>query len=305
MNNDIKTDINNRIKRLAREKHAIILAHNYQPPEIQDIADLCGDSLELSIRAAQTDAEIIVFCGVRFMAETASILSPDKTVLLPRPDAGCPMADMITPEALKEWIGEHPGMPVVTYVNSTAAVKALTTVCCTSANVVKVVNSLTEDEILMAPDRNLANYAATKPSKRIHIWNGFCPFHDALTSETVLKQKQRYPEALFMAHPECRKEILDIADVVTSTSGMLRVARESEHTSFIVGTEVGLLYPLQKANPDKNFYPASAAMECRDMKKITLEDVAESLEHLTGKVKVPEDIRIPALQSVERMIAIK
>ncbi|RJP84184.1 MAG: quinolinate synthase NadA [Desulfobacteraceae bacterium] len=305
MNNDIKTDINNKIKRLAREKHAIILAHNYQPPEIQDIADLCGDSLELSIRAAQTDADIIVFCGVRFMAETASILSPDKTVLLPRPDAGCPMADMITPEELKEWIGEHPGMPVVTYVNSTAAVKALTTVCCTSANVIKVVNSLAEDEILMAPDRNLANYAATKTSKRIHIWNGFCPFHDALPPETVLKQKQRYPEALFMAHPECRREVLDLADIVTSTSGMLRVAREAEHTSFIVGTEVGLLYPLQKAMPDKNFYPASAAMECRDMKKITLEDVAESLEHLTGKVKVPEDIRIPALQSVERMIAIK
>ena len=168
-----------------------------------------------------------------------------------------------------------------------------------------MVNSLTEDEILMAPDRNLANYAATKTSKRIHIWNGFCPFHDALTPEDVLRQRQRYPEALFMAHPECRREVLDLADVVTSTSGMLRVARESEHTTFIVGTEVGLLYPLQKANPDKIFYPASAAMECRDMKKITLEDVAESLEHLTGKVKVPEDIRIPALQSVERMIAIK
>lgn len=297
-------DIKNTIKRLAGEKHAIILAHNYQPPEIQDIADLCGDSLELSIRAAQTDAEIIVFCGVRFMAETASILSPDKTVLLPRPDAGCPMADMITPEALKEWIRQHPGMPVVTYVNSTAAVKALTTVCCTSANVVKVVNSLAEDEILMAPDRNLANYAAAQTSKRIHIWNGCCPFHDALTPEDVFKQKQRYPEALFMAHPECRREVLDLADLVTSTSGMLRAAAESKRASFIVGTEVGLLYPLQKANPDKIFYPASEAMECRDMKKITLEDVAESLEHLTGQVTVPEDIRIPALKSVERMIGI-
>ena len=298
-------DMRNRIKRLAGEKHAIILAHNYQPPEIQDIADLCGDSLELSIRAAQTDAEIIVFCGVRFMAETASILSPDKTVLLPKADAGCPMADMITPEALMEWIRQHPGMPVVTYVNSTAAVKALTTVCCTSANVVKVVNSLSENEILMAPDRNLANYAAAQTSKRIHIWNGCCPFHDALTPEDVFKQKQRYPEALFMTHPECRREVLDLADVVTSTSGMLRVAGESKHTSFIVGTEVGLLYPLQKANPDKRFYPASEALECRDMKKITLEDVVRSLEHLTGQVKVPEDIRIPALKSVERMIGIR
>jgi quinolinate synthase len=302
MRDEIQNNIKNTIKRLAGNKRAIILAHNYQPPEIQDIADLCGDSLELSIRAAQTDAAIIVFCGVRFMAETAAILSPDKNVLLPKADAGCPMADMITPEALKEWIRQHPGMPVVTYVNSTAAVKALTTVCCTSANVVKVVNSLAEDEILMAPDRNLANYAAAQTSKRIHIWNGCCPFHDALTPEDVLRQQQRYPEALFMAHPECRKEVLDLADVVTSTSGMLRVASESKRRAFIVGTEVGLLYPLQKANPDKLFYPASEALECRDMKKITLEDVAESLKHLTGQVKVPEDIRIPALQSVERMI---
>jgi len=296
--------IKNTIKRLAKDKHAIILAHNYQPGEIQDIADLCGDSLELSIRAAQTDAEVIVFCGVRFMAETASILSPDKTVILPNDDAGCPMADMITPEALTAWKQEHPGIPVVTYVNSTAAVKALTTVCCTSANVIKVVNSLTEDEILMAPDRNLANYAASKTTKQIHIWDGCCPFHDALTPEAVMIQKQRYPEALFMAHPECRTEVLDLADEIASTSGMLKIARESDRRAFIVGTEVGLLYSLQKASPDKRFYPASEALECRDMKKITLEDVAKSLELLTGQVKVPENIRIPALKAVERMIAI-
>ncbi len=295
-------EITRQIKRLAKEKNAIILAHNYEPPEVQDIADLCGDSLELSIKAAQTSADIIVFCGVRFMAETAAILSPDKTVLLPRPDAGCPMADMVTPEALKARIAENPDMPVVTYVNSTAAVKALTTICCTSANVVKVAASIEAAEMLMVPDRNLATYAATKTDKTIHKWDGFCPYHDALTPAQVEKQRQAHPDALFMAHPECRIEILEMADVVASTSGMLRVAKESEKTAFIVGTEVGLLYPLQKANPDKTFYPASPAMKCVDMKKITLADVLASLENGTGNVRVPEEIRVPALASVERMI---
>ncbi len=255
-------EITKKIKQLAKEKNAIIIAHNYEPPEIQDIADLCGDSLELSIKASQTDADVIVFCGVQFMAETASILSPEKTILLPRTDAGCPMADMVTPEALKAWIAKNPPMPVVTYVNSTAAVKALTTICCTSANVIKVTNSLKENEMLMVPDRNLANYAATKTDKIIHKWDGYCPFHNALTPEQVIKQKQAYPDALFMAHPECRAEVLELADVIASTSGMINIAKESESTSFIVGTEIGLLYPLQKANPGKTFYPASTAMEC-------------------------------------------
>ena len=295
-------DIREKIKQLAKEKNAIIIAHNYEPPEIQDIADLCGDSLELSIKASQTDADIIVFCGVKFMAETASILSPEKTILLPCLDAGCPMADMVTPEDLKAWIAKKPAMPVVTYVNSTAAVKALTTICCTSANVIKVTNSLDENEMLMVPDRNLANYAASKTDKIIHKWNGFCPFHDALTPEQVLKQKQAHPEALFMAHPECRSEVLELADVIASTSGMIKIAQESDRSSFIVGTEVGLLYPLQKANPGKTFYPASTAMECVDMKKITLADIADSLENLSGEVKVPEEIRVPALQSVQRMV---
>ncbi|MGB9498977.1 MAG: quinolinate synthase NadA [Dissulfuribacterales bacterium] len=298
MKNDIKT----KIKKLTKEKNAIILAHNYQPPAIQDIADLCGDSLELSIKASNTDADIIVFCGVKFMAETASILSPEKTILLPRLDAGCPMADMVTPEDLKARIDQNPSMPVVTYVNSTADVKALTTICCTSANSINVVNSLAENEILMVPDRNLANYTATKTNKTIHVWDGYCPYHDNLTVESVLQQKQAHPDALFMAHPECRTEILELADVVASTSGMIRTAQESENMSFIVGTEIGLLYPLQKANPEKTFYPASLDMECKDMKKITLQDVADSLENLTGEVKVPEKIRVPALQAVQRMI---
>jgi len=298
----MEQEITKKIKQLAKEKNAIILAHNYEPPGIQDIADLCGDSLELSIKASQTSADIIVFCGVKFMAETASILSPHKTVLLPCLDAGCPMADMVTPEALRPWIAKNPSMPIVTYVNSTAAVKALTSVCCTSANVIKVANSITENELLMVPDRNLANYAAIKTDKIIHKWDGFCPFHDALTPEQVIKQKQAYPDALFMAHPECRAEVLELADVIASTSGMINIAKKSERTSFIVGTEIGLLYPLQKANPGKTFYPASTAMECVDMKKITLADIAASLENLSGEVKVPEDIRVPALASVQRMI---
>ncbi len=291
-----------KIRNLLENRKAILLAHNYQPPEIQDIADLCGDSLELSIKAAQTDAEVIVFCGVHFMAETASILSPDKTVLLPRKDAGCPMADMVTPDALKAKLDKPPYLPVVTYVNSTAAVKALSTICCTSANAIKVVNSLDASEILMIPDRNLAQYAASYTSKKIHVWDGYCPIHELLTPEDIKKAKQIYPDAVFLAHPECRPEVLALADNVLSTSGMIRFARESGNTTFIVGTEVGLLYALKKENPNKDFYPASSAMECPDMKKITLEDVAGSLEFMEGLVKVPENIQRPALKAVQRMV---
>jgi quinolinate synthase len=291
-----------KIRNLLKKRNAIMLVHNYQPPEIQDIADLCGDSLELSIKAAQTRAEVIVFCGVHFMAETASILSPDKTVLLPRKDAGCPMADMITPEALKDKLDKLPHMPVVTYVNSTAAVKALSTICCTSANAIAVVNTLDAQNVLMVPDRNLARYTASHTSKKVHVWNGYCPIHDLLTREDVKKVKQIHPDAVFMAHPECRPEVLALADYVFSTSGMIRFASESKHRAFIVGTEVGLLYPLKKANPGKEFYPASGAMECPDMKKITLHDIIRSLELLEGEVKVPEKIQRLALKAVQRMV---
>ena len=291
-----------KIRSLLKKRKAIMLAHNYQPPEIQDVADLCGDSLELSIKAAQTDAEVIVFCGVHFMAETASIMSPEKKVLLPRKDAGCPMADMVTPEALSKKLKEMPPMPVVTYVNSTASVKALSTICCTSANVIKVVNSLDADEVLMVPDKNLAKYAALHTKKRLHFWDGYCPVHDMLTPEIVLLAKEKYPDAVFMAHPECRPEVLELADVVLSTSGMIRYAGESESKSFIVGTETGILHPMKKANPSKTFYPVSPDMECRDMKKISLEDVLRSLENMEGEVKVPEDIRLPAKEAVRKMI---
>jgi len=291
-----------KIRSLLKKRKAILLAHNYQPPAIQDIADLCGDSLELSIRAAQTDAKVIVFCGVNFMAETASILSPDKTVLLPRKDAGCPMADMVTPEALKARLDNLSPMPVVTYVNSTAAVKALSTICCTSANATKVVNSLDAPEVLMIPDRNLALYTASCTHKKIHIWDGYCPVHNFLTREDVEKVKQTYPDAVFMAHPECRPEVLKLADNVLSTSGMIRYARKSKSSAFIVGTEIGLLYSLKKASPDKDFYPVSKMMECPDMKKITLDDIIRSLEFMEGEVKVPENIRQPALKAVQMMI---
>jgi len=291
-----------KIRSLLKQRNAIMLSHNYQPPEIQDLADLCGDSLELSIKAAQTDAEVIVFCGVHFMAETASILSPDKIVLLPRKDAGCLMADMIEPVGLKVMIDRLPPMPVVTYVNSTAAVKALSTICCTSANAVDVVNSLDVDEVLMTPDRNLALYTASQTRKKIHTWDGYCPTHERLKPEDVHKARKAYPDAVFMAHPECRPEVLELADVIRSTSGMIRYAKESKSTSFIVGTEIGLIYPLKKANPDKAFYPASTKMLCQNMKKISLEDVARSLEFMEGEVKVPEHIRKPAFKAVQKMI---
>jgi len=291
-----------KIRHLLKEKKAIMLAHNYQPPEIQDLADLCGDSLELSIKAAQTDAEVILFCGVHFMAETASILSPDKAVLLPVKNAGCPMADMVTPGQLKAKLDKLPPMPVVTYVNSSASVKAISTICCTSANSIDIVNSLDEKEIMMVPDRNLAMYTALNTKKKIHLWEGYCPVHEMLTAEACIKVKNKYPDAVFMAHPECRPEVLELADVTTSTSGMIRYAGESEKRSFIIGTEVGLLYSLQTANPGKKFYPASAGMECIDMKRITIEDVARSLEFMEGEVRVPENIRQPALKAVQRMI---
>jgi quinolinate synthase len=293
----------NELKRLKWERNAIILAHNYQPPEIQDMADLCGDSLELSIRASRTDAAVIVFCGVHFMAETASILSPQKTVLLPNASAGCPMADMVTPAALQAKLSELPPMPVVTYVNSSAAVKALSTVCCTSANVVEVVESLDADEVLMIPDRNLARYAAARTRKKVHFWDGYCPIHDRLTPAHVALAREAHPDAVLMAHPECRPEVLALADVILSTSGMIQYAKTVNAKTFLVGTEAGLLYPLRSACPDKAFFPVDPRMVCPDMKKISPEDVIQSLSRLSGEVRVPEEIRLPALKAVERMIA--
>ncbi len=297
-------DIAREIRTLLKERNAILLAHNYQLPEIQDVADLTGDSLDLSIRAAKTDADVIVFCGVHFMAETASIVSPEKTIIMPRLDTGCPMADMITAEALEAKLAELGDMPVVTYVNSTASVKAHSTICCTSANAIAVVNSLAEDEILMTPDRNLCQYAASKSTKKIHCWDGYCPIHDRLTVQEVMDAKAAHPGALFMAHPECRPEVLALADAALSTSGMINFAGNSDKQSFIVGTEEGLLYPLQKKNPSKLFYKASEFMVCEDMKRTRLEDVLRAVTSMEYEVKVPEEIRVPASRAVERMLEI-
>jgi quinolinate synthase len=298
-------DPGERVLKLKKEKEAIILAHNYQPPSIQDIADMTGDSLELSRQAASTQARVIVFCGVGFMAETAAILNPEKTVLLPRLEAGCPMADMITPKDVIEIKKKHPGVPIITYVNSTAAVKAESSSCCTSANSVRVVESFSDaDTVYMAPDRNLAKYTARHSQKKVLHWNGYCPIHNNLNAADVLARKKEHPEALFLAHPECRPEVLDLADAVQSTSGMLRYVQESPSQSFIIGTEEGILHAMRKNNPQKLFYPASNSMICQDMKKIGLEDVARSLETMEPRITVPEEIRIKALGAVTRMLSI-
>ena len=293
------------IKDLLRSKNAILLAHNYEPPAIQDIADICGDSLELSIKASQTDADIIVFCGVHFMAETASILCPDKTILLPVDDAGCPMADMITADALIKKRSEMPDAVVISYVNTSAEVKAESDICCTSANVIQVVNSVpTGKPILMTPDKNLAQYARTRTGRDITYWSGYCPIHNNLRADQVLKVKKAHPGAPFLAHPECSPEVLALADEIKSTSGILEYTAQSSKQAFIIGTEVGILHPLSKANPEKTFIPADPGMFCPDMKKIGVSEIQHALETMAPEVRVSESVRIRARAAVERMLAI-
>jgi len=302
---EIKT-LQKKIRQRVKERNAIVLVHNYKRPEVQDIADLCGDSLELSIKASQTDADVIVFCGVHFMAETAAILCPDKKVLFPVLDAGCPMADMITAEALREKRQEIPDATVISYVNTTADVKAESDICCTSANVVRVAESVDPSvEIFMTPDRNLAQYTQKNTNRNIRYWDGYCPIHNGLTVDQVKKVKQAHPEAVFLAHPECPPDVLDQADVIKSTSGMLAYAAESDRQEFIIGTETGILYPMSKANPDKTFIPADPNMVCEDMKKTGLADILKALEELQPEVKVPDDIRVKAKGAVDRMLAIR
>lgn len=292
------------IRRFAKEKNAIILAHNYQLPDVQDIADLTGDSLALSIQAANTSADIIVFCGVHFMAETAAILCPQKKVLLPVLNAGCAMADMVMAEELREFKAAHIGAPVVTYVNSSAEVKAESYICCTSANAVQVVKSLRCPEVIMTPDKNLAFWTQRHTSQKIQIWEGFCPIHDALKSKVLKEVKAQHPDAVIVAHPECPPEILDMADVVRSTSGMLEFPATSSAEEFIIATEVGLLYPLQRRYSHKRFYAASSQMVCEEMKKTGLQEVFEALRDEKYEVTVSEEIRIRALNAVERMLAV-
>jgi quinolinate synthase len=290
---------------LRRERKAVLLAHNYQRPEIQDVADFLGDSLGLSRKAAATEAEVIVFCGVHFMAETAKLLSPDKTVLMPEPRAGCPMADMITPEGLREFKAEYPGAPVVAYVNTTAAVKAESEVCCTSANAPAVVRSLPERQIIFVPDQYLADWVARQvPEKEIVRYPGFCPTHIAIRPQDVLALKQEHPGAVVVAHPECPPDLLALADAVRSTSGMISFAGETPAEEIIVITEVGMLHRLEKEHPEKTYYGLATAI-CHNMKMTTLPKLVACLREMTGEVTVPEEIAARARRAVQRMVEIR
>lgn len=300
----MQTELQQSIKSLLKKRNAVLLAHNYMRDEVQQIADITGDSLGLSQEAANTSAEVIVFCGVHFMAESAAILSPEKTVLLPRLDAGCPMADMISAEELQKFRELHPGVPVVTYVNSSAEVKAYSDICCTSANAVKVVNSLPDKEIIFTPDRNLGTYVSRFSDKKFHLWDGFCPTHERLKPDAVSALKDANPDALFICHPECNPAVVAMADHVCSTTGMYDYCRTSPAKTFIIGTEAGILYRLRLENPHKEFILASPALFCPNMKLTSLEDIQAALETMQPVVKVAEDIRVRAKQALDRMIAV-
>jgi quinolinate synthase len=293
-----------RIGDLKEQRQAVILAHNYQAGEVQDIADFVGDSLDLSQTAARTEAKVIVFCGVHFMAETASILSPDKTVLLPDINAGCPMANMVIASQLRDKERELAHVSTVCYVNSSAEVKAESDICCTSANAVRVVESLDSDEILFVPDQYLGHYVSTKTDKKLTLWPGYCPTHVRIIPEDIVKLRQGYPQAKVIVHPECRPEVINLADEVLSTSGMIGFARRTDAEVIIVGTEIGILHRLRKETPAKRFLPASERAVCPNMKKINLEKILWSLEELSPEVKVPEEIRLKAKLAVDRMLAI-
>jgi quinolinate synthase len=292
------------IHALRTSRNAVILSHNYQLDEVQDIADFVGDSLELSRRAAATTADVIVFCGVRFMAETAALLNPSRTVLLPDPLAGCPLCDMAPVEEVRRWKSERPGLPVVSYVNTSADVKAESDICCTSANAVKVVESISAPEVLFLPDRNLGAWVARHTEKKLHLWNGYCPTHQRITADEIRELKAAHPEAAVMVHPECRPEVIDLADAVLSTSGMLRYARETSAPTIIVGTEVGLLHRLRQENPAKQFLPASPRAVCPNMKLNTLEKILWALEENVHRIVIPEEIRVPAKRAIDRMLEI-
>ena len=314
-------DIINKINMLRKEKNAVILAHNYQLPEVQDIADFVGDSLGLSIQASKTKARLIVFCGVRFMAETAAIICPDKKVIMPDVNAGCPMADMITPDDVRKLRAEHPGAIVVAYVNTSAEVKAESDYCCTSANAVKVVEKLsaegarlpdgqgsasggTNKEIIFIPDKYLGDYVSKQTGKKLILFNGYCPSHVKILPEHIQAVKKEHPDALIMAHPECLPDVIAMADKVASTGGMIKFAKESQAGEFIIGTEVGIIHRLQKENPGKIFYPATNLAVCPNMKKTTLEKVLWALEDEQSIITVPENIAEKARIAINRMLEI-
>ena len=294
-----------KIAALKKERKAVILAHNYQLGEVQDIADFVGDSLDLSQKASRTDADIIIFCGVHFMAETAAILCPQKTVLIPDIGAGCPMANMITAESLLKLIAEHPGAPVVCYINTSAAVKAESDICCTSANAVRVVSEyIDKKEVIFIPDQYLGHFVQMKLNKKLILWPGYCPTHAKIQADDIIKLRERYPEAKVVVHPECRPEVIELADEALSTSGIIKFAQTTDVKEIIVGTEIGILHRLEKENPGKRFIAASDKAICPNMKKITLEKVLWSLEDLTYEVKVPENITLKARAAVDKMLNI-
>ncbi|MFC1482854.1 quinolinate synthase NadA [Candidatus Margulisiibacteriota bacterium] len=290
------------IQKLKKEQNAILLVHNYQRPEIQDIADILGDSLGLAKEAAVTKNDMIVFCGVKFMAETAKILSPDKLVVTPRIDATCPMAHMITEDDVLEMKKKYPNAVVVSYVNTTAEVKAVTDVCCTSANAVKVVQNVKAQQIIFTPDKNLAAYVQRFTDKQIIPWEGYCYVHQKMRKEEIIEAKKKYPEAVVLVHPECDPEVIDSADEVLSTSGMVKFAKVSNKKQFLIGTEEGLIYRLKKENPDKEFYSAGTAKTCLNMKKITIEDVYNALKNKQYEITLPDDIMKKAKNSLDEML---
>ena len=298
------------IRELAKKKNAVILAHNYQLPRVQDVADILGDSLALSMQARDTSAERIVFCGVHFMAESAKVLNPEKKVLLPNLAAGCALADSITPESLEEWKERYPGHAVVTYINSSADVKALSDICCTSANAVSVVRSLSEKKILFTPDRNLGAWVKKQvPEKEIAVYDGVCPTHDVLRGATVDRVRARLPDAVIIAHPECREDVLRMADEICSTSGMFdAVRRHPEAKTFIIATEWALVYRLKQMYPQKEFVLADGCIGCRlhcpYMKMIDLPQIKRSLEEDVFEIRVPERVARDARRSLERMLAV-
>jgi len=301
----MSTRLTEKIGQLKAERNAVILAHNYQSGEIQDIADFTGDSLELSKKASQTDADVIVFCGVRFMAETAAILSPRKQVLLPDKYAGCPLADMITAEQLRELKRNHPDALVVCYVNSSAEVKAQSDYCCTSANTVEVVKSLPADkEVIFVPDQHLGQFTSKRTGRKLILWPGYCHVHIAITEDDIKDAKVKYPDAVVMAHPECTEPVKAISDQLLSTGGMLKFARQNEARRFIVATETGIIHTLKKENPGKEFFAASQRAVCPNMKRITLDKVIGCLQSMQYKITVPEDVRIKAKKSLDKMIEV-
>lgn len=296
-------DIANKISKLKKERQAIILAHNYTVPAVQDIADFVGDSLELSIKAKACEAPVIVFCGVRFMAETAKILSPHSTVLHPSPHAGCPMADMASAEAVREYKREHPETILVAYVNTTAATKTVVDICCTSGNAERVIASVPADkEIMFLPDANLGSNLARKLGRPLKLWPGFCPPHNKILPETVQEARQKHPQATVLVHPECRPAVVELANHALSTGGMLKFVRESSQKSFIIGTESGLIYRMQQENPDKEFFALSPEIVCPNMKKITLESVLFALEDMAPAVELDRETLEKARLPIERML---